>query len=138
MVMTQEQVQNPTRTRTGLRTFVDAGGRMTTGAVVALVVAWVAAIGVLEAIAPTADPNAVLSAWEISLSVLYTFAIMGAAVGLLSRVRFGAMASILGGGVMVAGSVTCWMGGHIGSWIMAQFVAGLAIAGLSAVFLQRT
>ncbi len=137
MVVTQEHAQPITRSRGGLRTFVDAGGRMTAGSVVALVVAWVATIGVLEAIAPTPDPDTVLSAWDVTLSVLYTFAVMGAALGLLSRVRFGAMASILGGAVMVAGSISCWAGGHIGSWIMVQFVAGLAIAGLSAVFLQR-
>ena len=127
-----------TRVRRRLRTLADPASPMTTGSAMALVVGWIASIGVLEAIAPAADPNAVLSTWDLSLSLAYTVANMGPALGLLTRLRFGAMATILGGAAMVAGSISCWAGGHVGSWIMVQFVAGLALAGLSTVFLQRT
>lgn len=126
------------RVRPRVRTFADPVGRITTGSSLALVAMWVASIGVLEAIAPTPAADAVLSTFDLTLSLVYTFAIMGAAIGLLSRLRFGAMSSIAGGAVLVTGSLWCWAGGHIGSWITVQFVAGLALAGLSAVFLQRT
>ncbi len=140
MVMLHETTDTTatTRVRPRWRTFSDASGRMTLGSTLALVALWVAAIGILEAIAPTPDPDAVLSTWDLTLSLVYTFAIMGAAIGLLMRTRFGAMASVAGGAVMVTGSLWCWAGGHIGSWITVQFVAGLALAGLSTIFLQRS
>jgi hypothetical protein len=120
------------------RTFGRPEGTLSMGAVVALIAGWVGSIAVMEAIAPPSDPSVTLSAWDLTLSLLYTAGIMAGAVGLFARRRFGAVATIGGAGAMVLGSISCWAGGHVGSWILVQFVAGLAMAGASVVALHRS
>ena len=125
MVMLEQRstTEHTTTPRRGLRTFADPSGRMSVGAAAALIVGWVASIGVLDAIAPAADPNVALTAWDLTLSLVYTIAVMGAAVGLFTGLRLGAMATIGGGVAMVAGSASCWavdtsvLGSWFSSWL---------------------
>ena len=126
------------RVRLVHRTLHRPDGALSTGATVALVIGWVASVAIMEAIAPPADPNVTLSAWDLSLSLLYTTGIIVGAVGLFARRRFGAVATIAGAAAMTLGSVSCWAGGHVGSWILVQFVAGLALAGASVIALNRS
>lgn len=104
----------------------------------AAAVSWVATIAIVEAVAPPADPNAVLSAFEALLTLAFTTAILVAAVGLAMRQRLGVMATIVGGGVFVAGSVSCWMGGHVGSWITVQAVLGVTMMLVGGGVLRRS
>jgi hypothetical protein len=62
------------------------------------------------------------------LSLLFTGSMLAAIAGLGARHRWGLLASIGGGLVMVAASVFCYLGGHTGAWIAIQLAAGTGLA----------
>jgi len=99
---------------------------------------WLAAMLILDAVAPPADPDAVVSGFELSMTLAYTSALMVGAVGLALRQRIGVMATVAGGGLFVVGSVSCWMGGHVGSWIAVQAVLGTAMMLFGTGVLRRS
>lgn len=113
------------------------GPQISWGSTLTLAIAWVASIAVLEAIAPAPDPTATLSGFEMFMTLGYTAALMVGAIGLALRQRIGVMAAIAGGGLFVLGSVSCWMGGHVGSWIAVQAVLGGVLMLLGTGVLRR-
>lgn len=100
--------------------------------------AWILAIFVIDAVAPAPDPDAVLSGFEMLLTLGYTLALMVGAVGLAFRQRIGLLATVGAGGLFVAGSVSCWAGGHVGSWIAVQAMFGVAMMLLGTGLLRRS
>lgn len=99
---------------------------------------WILAIFVVDAMAPAPDPDAVMSALEMVLTLGYTAALMVGVFGLALRQRIGLQASVAAGGLFVAGSVSCWAGGHVGSWIAVQAMFGVAMMLLGTGLLRRS
>jgi len=84
--------------------------------------------------APTAeDPSAaaVLVGLGFELSLLATIA------GLAILRRWGLLASAAGGVVFLVGAGLCSLGGHTGGWLVAQYVTGAAILGVSQAAFRR-
>lgn len=132
-VVAETQVRRPLVRRV----FDRPDGRIAGSVAVVVAASWVVVWAIVGAMAPTPDPDAVLNTFDVTMQVVFTLALLSAAFGLALRARLGVMASIAGGLVFMAGSISCWMGGHVGTWIAVQFVGGAALAGLSAVVLQR-
>jgi hypothetical protein len=101
-------------------------------------VAWAVAYVVVGAVAPAADPNVQYTALDIALANLLLAGMALTVAGLTVRSVLAGAGAVLGGGVFAFGSITCWMTGHVGTWIAVQFTAGLALALLGAVALVST
>lgn len=96
---------------------------------------WVVSIYVVFSLAPapTGDPGttAILIGLAFDLSVLATLA------GFALLQRWGLLASAFGGGVLLVGAALCSLGGHTGGWLVAQYVTGGAILGVSQSAFRR-
>lgn len=100
--------------------------------------AWIVGLWVVFSLAPAPDPAepvgllAVLVGEALVLSLLFGF------VGLGMRRRWGLGVSLFGGAVLLFGAVACQLGGHTGTWLAAQYVAGGALASFSWGGLKAT
>jgi hypothetical protein len=97
-------------------------------AAVAAGLAWIVFVSLSFAVQPPVDPATPPSAMGEVLSLLFTGSMLAAIAGLGARHRWGLLASIGGGLVMVAASVFCYLGGHTGAWIAVQLAAGVGLA----------
>lgn len=103
-------------------------GSIPVSAAIAAAVAWVGFVSLSFAVQPPPDPAAAPSAVAELISLLFTGAMLAAIAGLGTRRRWGLMASIGGGLVMIAASTFCYAGGHTGAWIAVQLAAGVGLA----------
>jgi hypothetical protein len=97
-------------------------------AAIAAAAAWIVFISLSFAVSPPPDPAAPPSAMAEVLSLLFTGSMLGAIAGLGARHRWGLLASIGGGLVMIVASISCYVGGHTGAWIAVQLAAGAGLA----------
>lgn len=99
--------------------------------------AWILSIVWTAAVAPETEPDAPVSAFAVTMSGLYSLALLGSILELGARRRWGLLATVVGGLVMVTGSIVCGLGGHTGAWIWVQLGSGAALAGLGGVAYTR-
>lgn len=99
-------------------------------------VTWFGLLLLLNGIAaPVAD--AAPSATTVVLSVLFEVSMLLALGGLLAARKWGLLPSMAMGGLLMGGSVLCWVGGHTGAAILAQFVIGTGMLGVSREAFRR-
>ena len=145
MVLTNDHARTPTvesteRHRTQPRTFVEAlDDQLSPFVVGGLVIAWVVFFGISYSVQPPMpDPPPAPDALSLSISLVLMVTMLAAITGLGLRRRWGALASIAGGGVLMLGATTCYLTGHTGSWIAIQFAAGLGLAAVAAAAFRGT
>jgi hypothetical protein len=102
----------------------------------AIAALWVVSLYVVFSLAPAPtgeDPtlSAELVGVGFELSVLATIA------GFALLRRWGLLASAAGGVVFLIGAGLCSLGGHTGGWLVAQYVTGAAILGVSQAAFRR-
>ena len=103
---------------------------------VAVGVAWFGLLLLLDGIAaPVAD--AAPSTTTLVLSGLFEAAMLLTLGGMLTARKWGLLPSMAMGGLLMGGSVLCWIGGHTGSAILAQFVIGGGMLGVSREAFRR-
>ena len=125
-------VQGPEATEAPARALAD---RLPLRLVLAFGALWVVSLYVVFSLAPvpTGDPSttAILVGVAFDLSLLATLA------GFAVLQRWGLLASAFGGGVLLLGAGLCSLGGHTGGWLVAQYVTGATILGLSQAAFRR-
>ncbi|NNL70092.1 MAG: hypothetical protein HKO70_09050 [Acidimicrobiia bacterium] len=103
--------------------------------VLAIAALWAVSLYVVFSLAPapTGDPSttAILIGLAFELSILATL------TGFVMRQRWGLLASATGGGVLLVGAALCSLGGHTGGWLVAQYVTGAVILGVSQATFRR-
>lgn len=101
----------------------------------AIGVLWVASLVVVFSIAPapTGDP----STTAIMVGVAFDLAVLATLAGFVTLQRWGLLASAAGGAVFLVGAGLCSLGGHTGGWLVAQYVTGAAILGVSRAAFRR-
>ncbi len=107
---------------------------------VAMGLAWYAAFSLVSATTPEPPRPEAVSAWDGAIYLALFAAIGAMAVGLARRARFGLMASVGAGLVMLGLVVACPLTGHheqVGAWWFAQLAAFAAVTGASLVGLRR-
>lgn len=134
-------IDTPTRTAPGpLPTQTDARRRLDDQIPFRLMLAvaalWAASLYVVFSLAPaptTEDPStaAVLVGLGFEVTLLATIA------GFAILRRWGLLASAAGGVVFLIGAGLCSLGGHTGGWLVAQYVTGAAILGVSQAAFRR-
>ncbi len=96
---------------------------------------WVVSLFVVFSLAPApaADPTAT----AIAVGVAFDVAILATMAGFAVLQRWGLLASAAGGVVFLVGAGLCSLGGHTGGWLVAQYVTGAAILGVSRAAFRR-
>ena len=96
---------------------------------------WVVSLFVVFSLAPApaADPTAT----AIAVGVAFDVAILATLAGFAVLQRWGLLASAAGGVVFLVGAGLCSLGGHTGGWLVAQYVTGAAILGVSRAAFRR-
>ena len=106
----------------------------------ALGLAWYAAFSLVSATTPEPPRPEAVSALDTAIYLVLFAAIGAMAVGLARRARFGLLASVGAGLVMLALVVACPLSGHheqVGAWWFGQLGAFAAVTGASLVGLRR-
>ncbi len=77
--------------------------------------------------------------WAVALSFVFLAALVLTAAGLLARRRWGLLASLGAGGILMAFSIACPVSGHhgFGAWWFGQMACALGLVGASAFALTR-
>lgn len=103
--------------------------------VLAVAALWAVSLYVLFSLAPapSGDPGATALAIGLALDL----SLLAALVGFAVRARWGLLASAAGGGVLLLGAALCSLGGHTGGWLVAQYVTGAMILGVSQAAFRR-
>lgn len=111
-------------------------GRIPGRLAAAVGVAWFGLLFLLDSIAaPVVD--AAPSTTTLVLSAFFEVALLLTLGGLLTARKWGLLPSMAMGGLLMGGSVLCWIGGHTGSAILAQFVIGTGMLGVSREVFRR-
>ncbi|NNC93908.1 MAG: hypothetical protein HKN80_15600 [Acidimicrobiia bacterium] len=126
-----------------LQTAVEAGSqrgrrlddRIPLRLVLAVAALWVVSLYVVFSLAPapTGDPTAT----AIAVGVAFDLSLLGTLAGFVMLRRWGLLASAAGGVVLLVGAGLCSLGGHTGGWLVAQYVTGAAILGVSQSAFRR-
>ena len=114
------------------------GGSISRTVAAAAAVAWVVFVSMSFAVQPAPDPGTQPSATAELLSLLFTGALLAGIAGLGTLRRWGLVASMAGGLVMIAASIFCYVGGHTGAWIAIQLAAGVGLAVTSLGLLRAS
>ena len=101
----------------------------------AMAALWIVSIFVVFSIAPApaADPTAT----AIAVGVAFDLTVLGTLAGFAVLQRWGLLASAAGGVVFLVGAGLCSLGGHTGGWLVAQYITGAAILGVSQAAFRR-
>ena len=102
----------------------------------AIALLWVASLYVVFSLAPAPpaeDPG--LSA--LLLSIGFDASLLATIAGFSIARRWGLLASAAGGGMLLIGAGLCSLGGHTGGWLLAQYVTGATILGISWAAFRR-
>ena len=103
--------------------------------VLAVAALWLVSLYVVFSLAPapTGDPTAT----AIAVGIAFDLALIGTLAGFAVLQRWGLLASAGGGVVLLIGAGLCSLGGHTGGWLVAQYVTGAAILGISQAAFRR-
>ena len=103
--------------------------------VLAVAALWMVSLYVVFSLAPapTGDP----SATAVAVGVAFDLSILATLAGFAALRRWGLLASAGGGVVLLVGAGLCSLGGHTGGWLVAQYVTGAAILGVSQAAFRR-
>lgn len=99
-------------------------------------VSWIVMLQGVMSLAPPADPSPPV--WSILIGDLLLLSLLAGAVGLGMRRRWGLLASLGGGAVLLVGAVGCQLIGHTGLALAAQYLAGGALMAFSVGGLRAT
>lgn len=103
--------------------------------VLAVTALWLVSLYVVFSLAPapTGDPTTV----ALAVGLAFDLALIGTLAGFAVLQRWGLLASAGGGVVLLVGAGLCSLGGHTGGWLVAQYVTGAAIFGISQAAFRR-
>lgn len=103
--------------------------------VLAVVALWAVSLYVVFSLAPapTGDPGTT----AIVIGLAFDLSILATLVGFAVLQRWGLLASAGGGAVLLLGAGLCSLGGHTGGWLVAQYVTGATILGVSQAAFRR-
>ena len=73
----------------------------------------------------------------IAGGVACDLALLSTLAGVAVLQRWGLLTSAVGGVVLLVGAGLCSLGGHTGGWLVAQYVTGAAILGVSQAAFRR-
>jgi hypothetical protein len=132
--MRTETGRGPAATQTGTHRRLD--DRIPLRLMLAVAALWIVSLYVVFSLAPapaTEDPS--LSAQLVSLG--FELSVLATIAGFVVLRRWGLLASAAGGVVFLVGAGLCSLGGHTGGWLVAQYVTGAAIFGVSQAAFRR-
>ena len=98
---------------------------------------WVGFMAAVWALAPASSGTEELSLTAEIVSTVFWMTLLVAVAGLAGLRRWGLAASAFGGVVLLGASALCSLGGHTGSWLVSQYLAGAVILGASRAALRR-
>ena len=96
-------------------------------------VAWATFVGIALAVQPPVDPAAVVDSASILISTALWLTMFTALFGLATRARWGYLATGIGGVLLMTAAGSCYAGGHTGTWLVAQAMAGAGLAATGAL-----
>lgn len=96
---------------------------------------WVAMLATVEILAPA--PAEEPDTLAVAIGLIFEVVLLATIVGLASRRRWGLMASVGGGVILLGASALCSLEGHAAAWLTAQYLAGAVILGTSRMALKR-
>jgi hypothetical protein len=110
-------------------------GRIPLRLVLAVAALWMVGLYVVFSLAPapTGDP----STTAILIGLAFDLALLGMIAGFAVLQRWGLLASAAGGAVLLFGAGLCSLAGHTGGWLVAQYVTGAMILGVSRAAFRR-
>lgn len=118
------------------------GDRLPLRWVIALAVSWPSLFALGGAIEPTpANPDAAPPLFVDLLIVPFLFGLLGAGIGLASRRRWAAAASLVAAVALLGGAIACPTSGHhteIGLWWFGQLMIAATLIDLSRRALRAT
>ena len=103
--------------------------------VLAVAALWLVSLYVIFSLAPT--PTGDPTATAIAVGVAFDLALISTLAGFAMLQRWGLLTSAVGGVVLLVGAGLCSLGGHTGGWLVAQYVTGAAILGVSQAAFRR-
>jgi hypothetical protein len=115
-----------------IRTLTD---RMPLRLVLAVAALWLVGLYVVFSLAPT--PTGDPSTTAILIGVAFDLSVLATLAGFAALRRWGLLASAAGGAVLLLGAGLCSLGGHTGGWLVAQYVTGAMILGISQAAFRR-
>lgn len=127
----RETPEKPVDSRAG-RTLTD---RIPLRLVLAIAAVWIVGLYVMFSLAPapTDDPGTT----AILLGIAFDSALLATLVGFVALQRWSLLASAAGGVVLLVGAGLCSLGGHTGGWLVAQYLTGAMILGVSRAAFRR-
>ena len=103
--------------------------------VLAVAALWAVSLYLLFSLAPT--PSGDPGATAVAIGVALDLSLLATLAGFAVKARWGLLASAAGGGVLLLGAALCSLGGHTGGWLVAQYVTGAMILGVSQAAFRR-
>ncbi len=109
--------------------------RMPIRLVLAVAALWIVSLYVVFSLAPapTGDPTTL----GLAIGMAFDLAVLATLAGFVALRRWGLLTSAVGGVVLLVGAGLCSLGGHTGGWLVAQYVTGAAIFGVSQAAFRR-
>ena len=95
-------------------------------------IAWVVMVGISWSTAPPPDPADPITATAYVLSTLFLFSLLGTAIGLGMRQRWGLLPSFGGGLLLLGAAAVCLAGGHSGIELYGQLGSGAFLTAITA------
>jgi hypothetical protein len=89
------------------------------------------------ALAPAGSGTEELSLTAEIVSTILWLTMLVTVAGLAGLRRWGMAASAVGGVALLGASALCSLAGHTGSWLVAQYLAGVVILGSSRAAFRR-
>lgn len=96
-------------------------------------VAWATFVGIALAVQPPVDPAAAVDSASILVSTALWATMFAALFGLATRARWGYLTTGIGGVLLMTAAGSCYAGGHTGTWLVAQAMAGAGLAATGAL-----
>ena len=103
--------------------------------VLAVAALWIVSLYVVFSLAPAPEGDPTTTA--ILVGIAFDLSLLATLAGFAVLQRWGLLASAFGGGVLLVGAGLCSLGGHTGGWLVAQYVTGAVILGVSQAAFRR-
>lgn len=96
---------------------------------------WIVSLYIVFSLAPV--PTGEPSTAGLLVGIAFDLSILATLAGFALLQRWGLLASTVGGVVLLVGAAVCSLQGHTGAWLVAQYVSGAAILGVSRESYRR-
>ncbi len=97
---------------------------------------WAVSLYVVFSLAPAPTAGTPTLSAEL-VGIGFELSLLATIVGLGALRRWGLLTSAAGGVVFLVGASLCSLGGHTGGWLVAQYITGAAIFGVSRAAFRR-